>query len=66
MKSRTIYWRGSEDEEHRERMKACKARRKQWGQASCAEKDGSCPECDHDMAVALRITKEEYDALANC
>lgn len=47
------HWEGSEEEQHRERMKACSARRKQYGQSSCDEKDGSCDECGHDMAVAL-------------
>lgn len=59
---RTVYWIGNEDEQFAERVKACKARRKEYGQASCFEKDGSCDECEHDMAVALRVTKAQFDA----
>jgi hypothetical protein len=52
--ARTIRWSGTEDEQHRERMRACRARRAQWGEDDCEEKDGSCAECAYDMAVALR------------
>lgn len=58
---RTIYWIGSEDAQFAERMKACRARRKQYGQRSCEEKDGSCDECEDDMARALRVTKAQFD-----
>lgn len=54
MVSETIHWIGTEDDEQAERMKACKARRKRWGQGDCEDKDGSCSECEYDMAVALR------------
>lgn len=60
-----IEWVGSEDKQHAASMAACRARRKQYGQSSCEEKDGSCAECEHDMAVALRarslIAKEPTD-----
>lgn len=52
----TVNWIGCEDEQFAERMKACKARRKQYGQSSCFEKDGSCGECEDGMARALRDT----------
>lgn len=61
----TIYWIGTEDEQHIARMKACKARRKEWGEDDCDEKDGSCAECEMDMAYDLRVTKEQWEA-AGC
>jgi len=60
----TIYWVGNEDQQFAERMKACRARRKKYGQSSCDEKDGSCDECEDDMARALRVTKAEFEAHA--
>lgn len=51
---RSIYWTGSEDDQHRELMKACKARCKQWGKEDCPHPDHFCDECHSDMAVALR------------
>ena len=50
----TIYWTGSEDEEHRELLKACEARCRRWGKDGCPQPDHFCDECQHDMAVALR------------
>ncbi len=61
MGERTTYWIGSEDEQFAERIKACRARRKKYGQPSCEEKDGSCDECESDMAWALRVTKEKFE-----
>ena len=58
--SQTIYWRGTEDQQHDERMKACRARREAYPDDEC-EQDGSCAECTHDMIEALRITEAEYD-----
>jgi len=26
------------------------------------DNDGMCAECEHDMALALRVTKEEYES----
>lgn len=46
-----VHWWGTDDSQHAERMKACKARCKRWG--DCDEEDGSCAECDSDMAEAL-------------
>ena len=48
-----IYWEGTEEQEHAERMKACRERRAQWGEDDCDLKDGSRSECTHDMAEAL-------------
>jgi len=48
-----ILWEGSEDQEFSLRMKACRARRRKYGQRNCDDKDGSCSECEHDMALAL-------------
>ena len=53
-----IHWRGTEDQQHKARMKACRSRRKKHGQGDCPEKDGSCDECTYDMAVALRIKED--------
>lgn len=52
--SKTIYWHGSEDDAHRERVKACKSRCKQWGKEDCPRPDHFCDECESDMALALR------------
>jgi hypothetical protein len=60
--SRTIYWTGTEDQQHRELQKACKARCKQWGSEDCPQPDIWCPECEHDMAVALRTHDPEIIA----
>lgn len=51
----TIYWRGTEQEQHDARMAACRARRKHWGEDDCEAKDGSCDECTSDMAAALAV-----------
>ncbi|HEY5793429.1 MAG TPA: hypothetical protein VIU82_00315 [Bosea sp. (in: a-proteobacteria)] len=64
MSDRTVYWIGTEDDQHRERIKACRARCKLYGRSSCEDKDGSCDECEEDMAHALRVTKERFDAHA--
>lgn len=61
MSDTTTYWIGNEDQQFAERMKACRARRKQYGQGCCEDKDGSCDECEDDMARALRVTKEQFD-----
>lgn len=50
-----IHWAETEDQQFAERKEACLARRKQYGNASCEEKDGSCSECEQDMAEALRV-----------
>lgn len=63
MSERPIKWIGYEDEQFAERMKACKARRRQYGQGCCEEKDGSCDECEDDMARALRDTPERRKKL---
>lgn len=61
----TTYWMGSEDQEHRERVKACRERSKQYGPCD-EEQKGSCAECEHDMARALRVSKAKFDrAVAN-
>lgn len=52
--SNMIHWSGSEDDQHRELMRACKARCKQWGKSGCPRPDHFCDECEHDMAKALR------------
>jgi len=51
-----IYWTGSEDDQHRELERACKARCKQWGKDDCPRPDHYCAECESDMAMALRTT----------
>lgn len=48
----TFEWRGTEDQQHRERMKACRERRRAYPDDDC-DRDGSCCECGHDMAEAL-------------
>lgn len=61
----TIYWIGTEDQQHEERMKACRSRRKQWPDDEC-DRDGKCDECSYDMMIALRVPKAEFDrAVAN-
>lgn len=52
--SEKIYWYGSEDQQERELLKACKARCKQWGKEDCPRPDHFCTECEMDMAFALR------------
>lgn len=54
-----IHWQGTEDQQHAARMKACRSRRKKYGQSHCPEKDGSCDECEMDMAFALRVALGE-------
>lgn len=49
----TYEWWGSEDRQHAERMKACRERRQQYGEDDCDDRDGSCSECEQDMAEAL-------------
>lgn len=63
MAEESFHWLGTEDEQFAERLKACKARRKQYGQSSCFEKDGSCDECEDDMHRALRDTPERRKKL---
>lgn len=48
----TYEWAGTEDQQHRERMKACRSRRKAYPDDDC-DRDGSCYECEQDMAEAL-------------
>lgn len=60
MTGEAIYWRGTEDQQHAERIKACRARRKAYPELGCADMDGSCSECSYDMAMALRISEQEY------
>lgn len=50
-----IHWSGTEAQQHGERMKACRARRRLYGQRSCDVRDGSCAECEYDMALALAV-----------
>lgn len=50
-----IEWEGTEAQQQAERMKACRARRRQYGQDECDDRDGSCTECEMDMAWALRL-----------
>lgn len=59
----TIHWQGTQEQEIAERMKACRERRAEWGENCCEEKDGSCSECEYDMAVALRVTDAGRAAL---
>lgn len=49
-----IEWEGTEAQQHRARMKACRERRAQWGD-DC-EGDGSCEECEMDMAEAMETS----------
>lgn len=51
----------SEDEQFDEASKACKARRKKYGQSHCDERDGSCAECEYD---ALERLAKKYAASA--
>lgn len=51
---KTIYWAGTEDDQERELLLACKSRCKQDGKDGCPRPDHFCTECEHDMAVALR------------
>lgn len=44
----------SEDEQFAQQWRACKSRRKQYGEGHCLDKDGSCGECDYDSQVVLR------------
>lgn len=48
-------WSGTEEQQYQARMKACRSRRKQHGERVCPEKDGSCTECEMDMAFILRV-----------
>jgi hypothetical protein len=62
-KGDAVQWQGTEDSQHAERMKACKARCQRWG--DCDEGDGSCAECDSDMAEALETTESMKRRLRN-
>lgn len=50
--TRTYEWRGTEDQQHRERIRACRSRRKTYPDDDC-DRDGSCTECEYDMHAAL-------------
>ncbi|MFX4086917.1 hypothetical protein ACKU27_17645 [Sphingobium yanoikuyae] len=58
-----VQWWGAEDSQHAERMRACKARFQRWG--DCDEEDGSCAECDSDMAEALETNASMKRRLRN-
>lgn len=58
--SNTIYWIGTEDQQHEERMKACRERREQYPDDEC-DNDGSCFECTVDMWEALQVPKAVFD-----
>jgi len=62
-KGNAVQWWGTEDSQHAERMNACKARCQRWG--DCDEGDGSCAECDSDMAEALETTESMKRRLRN-
>lgn len=49
----TFEWWGTDEDQWRERHKACQERRAQWGEDDCDGEHGSCAECTHDMAEAL-------------
>lgn len=62
----TIYWIASEDDRHREILKACKERCKRYGKADCPRPDHACDECEDDVNLKFRVSKEEFDrAVAN-
>lgn len=46
-----IEWVGTEAQQHEQRMKACRERCAEWGR-DC-DGDGSCTDCEMDMAEAL-------------
>ena len=50
---RTRTWEGSDDEQHRARLRACRERLKQWGDDGECNRDGQCDDCAFDMADAL-------------
>lgn len=52
-------WEGTEDQEHRELMKACKSRCKQWGKEDCPRPDHWCDECEVDAHWEMRISPKE-------
>lgn len=57
-------WCGTEDEQRRERMIACEARRKKYPPKFLDDdcgRDGACAECEYDMAVALRCPRSGCD-----
>lgn len=47
-----IIWSGTEDEQHAVRLKVCKERCALYNDDDC-DRDGSCSECDYDMAEEL-------------
>lgn len=47
-----IRWQGTEDEQHAARMKVCTERCALYNDDDC-DRDGSCSECDVDMALEL-------------
>jgi hypothetical protein len=52
------WWAPSIEAEWKERRKACRERRQQWGQDDCDERGserGSCDECSHDIAEFFEI-----------
>lgn len=58
-----IEWRGTEAQQHRERMKACRERREQYPDDEC-DGDGSCAECEMDMVEALETRASKAARLA--
>ena len=57
-----IEWEGTEAQQLRERMTACRERRAQWGD-DCPG-NGSCEECETDMALALETDTSRARRLA--
>lgn len=51
----------SEDEQLAEQAKACRSRRKHYGENHCDEKDGTCAECEYD---AQKFLRKKYPAPA--
>ncbi|WP_286880851.1 hypothetical protein [Sphingomonas sp.] len=60
--SAMIEWEGTEAEQLRERMTACRERRAQWGD-DCPG-NGTCEECETDMALALETDTSRARRLA--
>lgn len=64
--SKMIYWIASEDERHKALLKACRARCKQYGKVDCPRPDHACDECEDDVNMKFRVSKERFDqAVAN-
>lgn len=57
MSAETITWSAPEDVFDAYCLRMCKARRREWGDDGCDDRDGTCAECRHDGAVKFETAR---------